>query len=383
MEMKFRKLLPLVGAVCLGLTSSSFAHESNQSTYGSAADQDMQSGQGSYQRGTFREITPSAGPRVAHGADVFLTANFIWWNVKEDGLIISNAGGRLGVDQSDVGTMIPSGGTASVGQTWSPGFKVGLGVNLPHDGWDLFAEYIWLRPSDSGDQSNPSNIPFDFRRYSLPNDGTNSFTKSESDWRHRFNVINLEIGRNFYLSQYLTMRPFMGLKGTWQRRRLNSTYTGVFNADANKRPGNFTDRHRFRAWGVGVRGGLNTAWYVTKSFSVYGNLAFSALWTDYNRIRQRTQLNLDKTEQQEASTTDYVNVTDTNNHYTCRFVSELELGLRWETWFYDDNYHFSIQAGWEQQVWHDWSLLFDGTASSERFNNLSTQGLNLQLRFGF
>ena len=84
MEVKLRKLWPLVGALCATVFSSAFAHSnyssgsngSSGSSYGSSMDSSSgttQSGQGSYQRGTFREITPNAGPRVAHGADVFIT----------------------------------------------------------------------------------------------------------------------------------------------------------------------------------------------------------------------------------------------------------------------------------------------------------------------
>jgi len=32
---------------------------------------------GSYTRGEPRQVTPEAGPRVAHGADAFITADFM------------------------------------------------------------------------------------------------------------------------------------------------------------------------------------------------------------------------------------------------------------------------------------------------------------------
>ena len=127
MEMKLRKLWPLVGALCLSV--SAFANSSTQngsSTYGSSMDSSSQSGHGSYQRGTFREITPPAGPRVAHGADVFITADFIWWKASEEGLAFSGSGLNSGSASSaaDVFTSPSKGKIASVGEDWAPGFKV-------------------------------------------------------------------------------------------------------------------------------------------------------------------------------------------------------------------------------------------------------------------
>ena len=60
----------------------------------------------------------------------------------------------------------------------------------------------------------------------------------------------------------------------------------------------------------------------------------------------------------------------------------MEIALRWESWFYDDNYHFAVQAGWEEQVWKNWATNFDYFAG-EAWNNLCFHGLNLKFRFDF
>ena len=41
-------------------------------------------------------ITPNAGPRVAAGADIFITASFLWWTAHEDGLGYVGSGARNG-----------------------------------------------------------------------------------------------------------------------------------------------------------------------------------------------------------------------------------------------------------------------------------------------
>ncbi|QVL57595.1 MAG: hypothetical protein KFB93_00530 [Simkaniaceae bacterium] len=389
MEMKLRKLWPLVGAMCLGLTSSVFAHSTTQngstSTYGSSMDSSSQSAQGSYQRGTFREITPAAGPRVAHGADVFITADFIWWKASEEGLAFSGSGVNAGdTTLANVYSSPAKGKVVSVGEDWAPGFKVGLGLNMGHDGWDILAQYTWLHASDSRTQSGdfvyaPESLPFD--------DGpTIAGTKNTSNWDLKFNVIDLELGRNFYLSQFLTMRPHIGLKGTWQDHDWKSKYfvsdytvSAQDAAGANVDvpfTGPFHNDRRFEVWGIGVRGGFNVAWYMSKDWSIYGDLALASLWTNYYKSTQKIDLDDTTT----GNTRGFINV-DNDNVYTCKSIIELELGLRWETWFYDDNYHFAIQAGWEQQTWMGWSAF--GELLDTVYHDFSVQGLNLKFRFDF
>lgn len=327
MEMNIKKLWPLVGAMCVSFTSAAFAD-----SYSTQGNDTMQQGnQGSYQRGTYREITPPAGPRVAHGADVGITADFIWWKAtQEGGYAVASSKTET---KDDVTTVTEH--KKNYSEKWAPGFKAGLGLNLGHDGWDVLGQYTWL---------NAKN--------------THTVDQSNNRWELHFNVIDLELGRNFYVSQYLTLRPFMGLKGTWQKHEA---------VEFTKQDKDTKDLSHYNIdqFGIGIRGGFNTSWYLTKSFSIYGNMAFANMWSDYDK-------NFEK---------DYTKntVVEANDNYTIKHLLELELGLRWETWFYDDSYHLAIQAGWEQQVWSNWVRLAASTAAED----LNLHGLTLKFRFDF
>ncbi|MCB1109859.1 MAG: autotransporter outer membrane beta-barrel domain-containing protein, partial [Chlamydiia bacterium] len=312
----------------------------------------MQSGQGTYQRGTFREITPAAGPRVAHGADVFITANFIWWKAQQDGLRYASSGVNTTTTAADPFASASTGKNKFVGSDWDPGFKVGLGLNLSHDGWDLFAQYTWLHSSDSNSISSNDAVVSNFAANSGQINGNPTLmfgTRATGKWDLHFNVIDVELGRNFYLSQFLTMRPFIGFKGTWQDQdtRFNYESTG-FNIDGVPTPatGPYRIHNHVDTWGIGVRGGLNLAYYMAKSWSIYGNLAWTSMWADYDDLKRTDTLDDATT----GNSSRRINISN-DSYYTIKYVAETEIGLRWEIWFYDDNYHFAIQAGWEQQVW--------------------------------
>lgn len=390
MQMKLRKLWPLLGLMCMSVVGTA-----NADTYNSRSDSMSSSSQGSmdskgmggtYERGTYREITPNAGPRVAAGADVFVTANFIWWKAVQEGTsyaITNLANGRLASD-----TSIPDlsrGSAKSVGHDWAPGFKVGLGLNLSHDGWDLFAQYTWLRASNK-DSLTASTAGLLQPMVATQNNSSTvwpqGLQRADATWSLSFNVVDAELGRNFYLSQYLTMRPFFGLKGTWQHSNCKTKY---YAAEGSTFPtadpdvnlaGPYRISNHMKTWGIGTRGGFNLAWYMTKDWSFYGNMAWTAMWTDCTEMRRK-----DRVENGTGVASVPYNAKD-NKHFSVKNILEMELGIRWEIWFNDDNYHLSIQAGWEEQVWNNWCACLN-QLTGESWDDLTFQGLNLKVRFDF
>ncbi|MCY3974244.1 MAG: Lpg1974 family pore-forming outer membrane protein [Simkaniaceae bacterium] len=371
--MKFRKMWPVLGALCVAI----FADANTQQQYGSHSSSDsMMHAEGSqsdrhgmYERGTYREITPVAGPRVAHGADIFACADFIWWNAVQQEPGYATAGTfKLNTDDpsdpSRVYGLQGRGVRRYVAHDWAPGFKVGLGLNLCHDGWDLGARYIWLRPSNTGKTVFPTS------------DKPKQPGVVTSEWNLDFNVIDLGLGRNFYLSQYLTMRPFTGFKGTWHKqvfktktnlkgREAQSAKSTYFASYPDTGSDNPSFREEMRTWGIGVRGGSDFAWHLSKEWSLYSCLAMTAMWTEYDRVEQTDVVNPK-------------NVDALGRHYLIKNILEAEIGGRWEAWFSDDNYHLALQVGWEEQVWSNWiDRVDDGWA------DLTLHGLTLKLRFDF
>jgi len=387
MQMKLRKLWPVFGLMCMGLFSTASAHPySNHSQTGSMSS-DSSSNQGTYQRGSTREITPDAGPRVVHGADVFITADFIWWKATQEGTDYATTGFQADTP-ADTLVNASRGHERTVGRDWAPGFKVGLGLNMSHDGWDIYAQYTWLRPSNSSSLSSDAVAPTSIIQ---TGDGPTVLgSRISAHWDLDFNVIDTELGRNFYLSQFLTMRPFIGLKATWQDQKLRSRITSrgtegfVAGEDGNGNDiileGPYKIHEKMDNWGIGVRGGFNIAWYMAKQWSIYGDLAWTAMWTDYTEISRKDTIE-NPTDVLGGGTATNINVRN-NDHYAIKHILELELGLRWEIWFYDDNYHFAIQAGWEEQVWINWGTNFD-LLTGQDWNDLSFHGLNLKFRFDF
>ena len=331
---------------------------------------------------------PAAGPRVACGVDLALSADFIYWTARQDGLGYAATNWANADDLLLDAAAISKGSVKHPDFDFSPGFKIDLALMLDHDGWDVFAEYTWLFTGDKDDKTSQADFATSrmgatwFTRDAIVVGSDDSLTQPDSpmltsattNWDLHFQEIDLNLGRNFFVSQYLSMRPHFGFKGTWQSQRYTNTYvtedgTGVVTSSSIDQEMDY--------WGFGIRTGFNTSWYFTKSWSIYGNVALSALWSQFDVCR-RDKVDADVSNDDAAVTM----LNTENDFHTIVPVLELGIGLRWEMWSCDDAYHFQVQAGWEEQVWMNMNQFY-GIYEEGSHGNLNLQGFTLKFRFGF
>lgn len=376
MESKIKKAVSFA-AVAAGLFTSAFAAPDDMHPRrGQDSHRQPPAGQIDEQPGMNRVITPAAGPRVSNGADVFITADFLLWRPQEEGMAYAFTG--LGDNVANVG----QGSVLQPGWRWEPGFKVGLGLNLDHDGWDLYAQYTWLQSERKDNTPFNStlaptwNIADNFNDlFSNVGNSVNSIRTAASTWKLEYNTIDLDLGRNFFVSQYLTTRPFFGFRGAWNKTNYQVTYTspdGTYAIDATQ----YQMDNNQDYWGFGLRTGLNTGWHFTNEFGFYGDFALSTLWSEFKTGRVDTRKDI-------IGAGNPVNVINTqNNFYSIVPVTELEFGLRYETWFSDDDYHFLVQAGWSNLVWYNYNQTFK-LAEEGSHGDLTLQGLTVKVRFDF
>lgn len=327
------------------------------------------------------EILPNAGPCVSCGADLYLTADFIYWMVREDHLAyVYSSGQQL--------TASPAAGHVFQPDfKMKPGFKVGLGMNFDHDGWDIFAQYTWIRAHgiNGSASATATTVLFD-DFWDAGFGGPDLITSASVSWQlNNFNVIDLELGRNFYVSRYLMLRPHFGLKGTWQKQHYNVTVnetitaaqTGVTVADLLTSNMFLTSKF----WGIGIRAGLDTAWHFSRSFSLVGEFAISGLYGQFKEHRLSTSF--DKTAGVFVASVAGLNPINTNdNFHTIKPVMEWMLGLRWEMYTCDNEYHFAFEAGWEEQYWLGQNQFFSFRNETQG-GDLNFQGLTVKARFDF
>jgi len=314
--------------------------------------------------GLFGDITPSAGPRVIDGYGVFLTGDYLYWTAREDSLEFAVSGANLNNSSTGSVDILPN----KRGRKFDPdfkfrsGFKAGIGFSFGHDKWDMCLNYTWFNSQNNNNSTvrdgiNPlTNV--------IPVAMANSYALLNSTsavWKLNFNVLDGELGRNFYISKFLSLRPFFGLKGTWQTQKYNVNYDFASGTDMSV-------HNKTSFWALGLRSGVNTAWFLSGTWSLFADMALSALWGVFNIKRSDT-----------AAGTTYYETKE--GFHSIKPALEIAAGLRKEAWFCKDRFHLSAQAGWEEQVWFSQNQ-FDFYTSS-RDGDLNLQGFTAKLRFDF
>jgi hypothetical protein len=289
-------------------------------------------------KGSNGMINPPANPKVKEGADLFITGEAIFWKAHQNGMPYAF--------ESRDGLASPVNAEEETPRhRYNWGFKVGLGYVLPHDGWDLYANYTrWnghkYSCHDCGD-CDCSCVPgLSFPTYFAPCDTATcpNVVNACGKWKVRFNRLDLELGREFFVSKWLTLRPFMGLTGLILTQHYNIDYEGGNYVPAGQR---FFHKMRNQYRGGGLRGGFNSQWDLAKDWSIYGNFALNLLYGKFE-IDQRSFSRVTATG---VETRRY----QIDNHFRMtRPVTDLALGLQWEHAFADDSFFMNIHAGWEQ-----------------------------------
>lgn len=430
--MNLRKLCPVFGLICVSLFTTANAQSYNQSD---SSDMNQKGDQ-------YREITPSAGPRVAGGADIFMDVDFIWWNACQEGKeyltsseVIKGAQGSNKIVppgkvpvNDDLGVATPSENVieemyrvnfsekteTNITEKWSAGFRVGLGLNLGHDGWDMALRYTWLNPSVTNSLDPSSFDLLNAAGKALVTKAKNSADAFapvsmvgmvSSKYDLDYNTLDLELARNSYLSQYLQCRFFSGFKGVWQNH--TTTISAMSGKDTffrlivpdkttptqlsdKKEDGALFDSYKvsevMKIGGIGLRSGVNLLFLMSKNVGLYSDIALTGMWVRYRDLYRKDTLSnsADKDGSKDVTALQAKKGAGKNEYYdTVKGITELGLGLLWQSWMLDDRYHIAFKAGFEEQIWHSWGTSFRADGSSMPWADFKTYGLKLNLRFDF
>ena len=320
------------------------------------------------------QVTPNAGPCVKNGSNLYAVVAFTYWTAHEDNLVIGN----IKEPFTTAGTITSQ--TEQLQPNWKgrPGFKVGVGYDFCHDGWDAFLNYTWFRSNNNSVSETPSNGQIIDDDYWLVNGGlfpqvgfVTPFQNASAKWTMHLNVIDFELGRNFYISRRIQLRPHFGLKGMWYKQDFDLEFRSI--------PGgvstfNNSMTAKMKNWGVGARAGLDTAWHFCRDFSFIGEIAVTALWEHFKttRVDETFSIVSSATAGPAGTLTSLVNYK--NHYYTLKPVVEWMVGLRWEMWTCCDEYHFAFDAGWEAQHWFSQNKFIRGLATDTANGDLAFYG---------
>lgn len=337
-----------------------------------------------------RPITPTLESWAKTGKGILFSATPLYWRVSEEGLeyAITNSFEFDSTSEELLTATIPTfyrmdvenGKTHLPDFDWSWGFRVGATYETSHDGWDLASFWTNFRHK-AHDSIQTSGNPD-------PNDitigmGSGTFISplwvaklfsppglmnvASAKWKLGLDLIDLELGRQFLVSQYLSLRPFIALRTGWihQQYRLFFQAPNINLSPISTPPSGEGNGREIVAlmknnfWGIGPRAGLNTQWLLGRGISIYGNAAFSMLTgrfkVRYKLIDQKPVLTQEIVAfglTIEVNTSPVFNDSyeNTNRVNSTATTADLALGLRWDTTTHENRFCFSIWAGYDQNI---------------------------------
>lgn len=316
---------------------------------------------------------------------VFVTVDFLYWYGRENDLCYSvhtetvfAGNASLAFDDPGASSVDPfyAGFPTKfkhLDAEWDPGVRVGLGWKMC-DGWDLYADWTYYsterKHSDSvapfalfpdlGQEAliNPwadQSLLIGLAGAQVPGNALPFIAESiHAKWSLRFDQVDLEIGRKYWLSKCFAMRPFVGLRGAWTSARFDVTGETNQTFSAAVLDYKTSDKFHNKNWGVGLLAGFQPVFYMTSEFSLFGEAGFALLWGDTKSKVNRHYLAVITATSPTDNQNIEVDVGAPDNYFDMQPVLDLALGLRWETSWCQNRYAFALDAGWEHHIWFDY-----------------------------
>lgn len=308
---------------------------------------------------------------VKKGYDITFSGSAFIWNAKQEGL-------ESFVTNEEGGEFLSSAKTESIDFNWDWGFRLAMNYQTPRHRMDL--NLMWTRfYTDGGDKIAEDAPGAIFSIWSAPSAILSAGDRASDHWRMRLNLLNLEVGGQFFPKKWLQIRPHMGFSSAWIDQHLDATLNGAMSG-ALPASSHIAMQNDF--FGAGLRGGMNTAWGLSYGLSFYGDAAFSILYGCFD-VRQKEKLEF-------ASLQSSSEIVDEKEHFRLsRIILELGIGIRWDRFFAKERYHLGLQAGWEElyffgqnQLRHFFSDQNLGASIAEG-GDLTLQGWTFRASLGF
>jgi hypothetical protein len=314
-------------------------------------------------------VNPSSRFQVDNGWNIFLDGQFLWWVAKEDGLYYAQNG-----YSGEETTAVPPGETINfdgklekVHPHWHPGFRFGMGGNMSYDEWDIFLYWTWFRSHAHNSRKGLLLV-----LWGHPDaDSAQGATYASGNWRLHYNVLDLELGRAFWVGKHLSLRPFFGGRGAWIDQHFKIKYDFTTSPETDGRVKAQSDFE-----GGGVRAGFETRFALLNGWSFYGIASAAMLYgyydCDFYGKWESVKIARPKDTYHQAAST-----------------AQLALGVRWDGYTHNDRYHFGLYADWEQNIWfginkmnHFFSRYSEGNLQQMN-GDLTLQGGTFGIRFDF
>jgi len=356
-------------------------------------------------------------PSHTHTRDYFLLADFLFWNAQEDGLDFADKAIRKDNLDYKGKNIEPD------FDRWAPGARLGLGFFF---GWDdqwnfgLTWTYFHNKATEHAHTSDPflmfptwgggSGIQGTTSPFKIPAITGNHVLAASADWRLNYNIFDLEIGRNYFISKAIAFRPRVGIRGSSIDQHYDVHYHSLYQdlSFPFSHEGSSSMKATNDSWGIGPRLGCDLSWHFTEHWGLVGSLSGSLLYGRFDVEQKYDGFMIEENLLAFPITTSLVPLLNKNKFHKNLVQPNLDtsLGIEWETRARKNKNHVSIGLFYELSYWFRQNQLvrtttnglfqtqsqffastpFFGIEQSQyerELGDLSLQGVTLKMRVDF
>ena len=292
------------------------------------------------------------------------------WFVKTDAFLWKSyfGGSDFAATDTTLSSTILTGETKRADFRWRWGFRTELGYHLPHDIWDVLANYTWFHDRSDKSVSSANRIVPLLSEYTTF--GINS--SASIRWNLRFQNLDLDLRRCYFLSSNFSMAPFFGLRNSW----IDHDYSAHY-ANPAGTPITIDVHGKQDFFGIGPVAGLGSEWHLGSQWWFFGTFAGAILAGDYD-ITSRV-VNAGTTLKKLTANTQRMSPTISG-----------ALGMGWHMNFNRERNNVAVRVCYEAQYWWKQNLTVDYASVSYTpyevirvGEDLGMHGFTLDLLFDF
>lgn len=353
-------------------------------------------------------------PEQSNQATFF--ADFLWWKADVESTEVASYQARTTnfaqLTTNNAAEIIKPNGK------WKPGVRVGASYRPnPCDTMDLSLTWTYLYSRSNHicrtASTNYYNMAFEKADIISPYAPTlvgPSAQKIEADWRLKTNILDFDLGKEYFPSCNLSLRPHAGIRGAWFNFKFNQDFVGNWYAFQSPSTTPIVFAHdtflysQFTYKGVGLKIGTDGAWHFADHWSILAKISGSLLYGKYNFKETLAGFQPDPLPDGFPALLPW-NEFFKDDAFRVRTNLEGFLGLTWKTGLCNDRYNIGLSIGYDISQWFQLNSLpvfEDSVQIYEQFNvdvpelsvntsyfqhaangDISYQGLSVRASFDF
>lgn len=306
-------------------------------------------------------ILPSAGANLDDDVGISLDAELLIWKAHQTGMNFAQ-----GVVDNFVTSKSPY---LKPNFCFDPGVRLAVGIRPTHDDWQIDGiwTHFYTKAKRSYDNAQTGLVALFETAPSLARANALS-----SVWRVNLNMIDVELSRACFMSKWMSIKPFIGVRNAWlyQKYNVSAALANALIAESQMKS---------KLWGIGPIAGFDIKFGFGEGFYFFNNTSGSLLWGFFKNSQASVA--------QSGST--YTRYPRSLDVHTSTYNVDMSLGLGWDKRFDDNHYRISIRAAWEHHIFFNTNY-FQSNASLNTFEaldsvngNFTTEGFTLAFRFDF